>query len=43
VLVDAEASVFFFQAIRLQFPEGCFDIINLKETSILSGVASILG
>jgi hypothetical protein len=43
VLVDAKASLFFSQAIRLQFIEGCFDIINLKETSILSRVASILG
>ena len=43
VLVDAEARVFFFQAIRLQFIEGCFGIINFKETSFLGRVASILG
>src|SRR5215813_6840909 len=39
VLINSEASLFIFQAIRLQFREGCFDIINLKETSFLGRIA----
>ena len=30
------------QAIRFQFIEGCFGIINFKETSFLGRVAAIL-
>jgi len=43
VLVNAEASLFSFQAIGLQIIEGCFGTINFKETSSLGWVASILG
>jgi hypothetical protein len=43
VLIDSKAGVPFFQAIRLQFCEDRFGVINLKETSFLGWVASILG
>ena len=42
-MIDAEVSLFFFQAIRLQFLEGRFGIINFKETSFLGRVASVFG
>jgi hypothetical protein len=41
VPVNSEAGFFSLEAIRLQFREGCFSIINLKKTSILGRVASI--
>src|SRR5262249_62348102 len=41
VLVDAEAGIFFSQAIRLQFREGGFNVVHLEETSFLGRVASV--
>src|SRR5262245_18596894 len=41
VAVNTETSLLFFQAVRLQFREGRFDTINLKEASFLTRVTSI--
>ena len=43
MLVNAEPRLLLFQAIGLQFGEGCLNVINLKEATILSRVAAIFG